>query len=140
MYEWMKAFHVIAVISWMAVLLYLPRLYVYHAAAEAGSDKSETFKIMERRLLRGIGNPAMFGTWIFGFYIAHDAGWFTEGWFHAKMTLVLVLTGYHMYLAWLRKGFEADQNAKTEKFFRWINEVPALLMVGIVILVIVKPF
>lgn len=140
MYEWMKALHVIAVICWMAVLLYLPRLYVYHSGVEAGSDTSEKFKIMERRLLRAIGNPSMIATWGFGLYIAHDAGWFSDGWFHAKASLVILLTGFHMYLAKLRKDFEADRNTRTEKFFRWINEIPTVLMIAIVILVIVKPF
>ncbi len=140
MYEWIKALHVMSVISWMAVLLYLPRLYVYHAGAEAGPDNSATFKVMERRLLRGIGNPAMIATWIFGLWAAYDAYWFTAGWFHGKMALVLLMTGYHMVMARWRKDFEADRNTRTERFYRFMNEIPAVLMVGIVILVIVKPF
>jgi putative membrane protein len=140
MYEWIKAFHLMAAISWMAVLLYLPRLYVYHAEAEAGSEKSKTFKTMERRLLRGIGNPAMSVTWILGLWMAFDANWFTEGWFHIKFLLVILMTGFHMMMAKWRKDFEADRNHRSGKYYRFMNEVPAVIMVGIVIMVVVRPF
>ena len=140
MYEWIKAFHVIAVISWMAGMLYLPRLMVYHAEAQTGSIQSETFKIMERRLLKGIINPAMILTWVLGLYLAWYAFGFKGGWLHAKLLLVVVLSGIHGMLVKHVRNFAADRNAKSPRYFRVLNEVPAVLMVGIVILVIVKPF
>ena len=141
-YLWIKALHVIAVISWMAGLLYLPRLFVYHVTAEAGSDKSETLKVMERRLLRAIMNPAMIAAYLFGGLMLAAHGWevFAEGWLQAKLVLVAVLTVVHHYLALWRKDFEADCNTRPERFYRIANEVPTLLMIGIVILVVVKPF
>ena len=140
MYEWIKAFHVMAVISWMAGMLYLPRLMVYHAEAQTGSIQSETFKIMERRLLKGIINPAMILTWVLGLYLAWYAFGFKGGWLHAKLLLVVVLSGIHGMLVKHVRNFAADRNAKSPRYFRVLNEVPAVLMVGIVILVIVKPF
>jgi putative membrane protein len=140
MYEWAKALHVIAVISWMAGMLYLPRLFVYHCDAEIGSQQSETFKIMERRLLKAIINPAMVATWIFGLYLVWSGGWYTSGWFHAKLLLVLVLSGIHGFLAARVRDFDLDRNTRSHKFYRMINEVPAVLMILIVILVVVKPF
>ncbi len=137
---WLKAVHVIAVIAWMAGLLYLPRLFVYHRGAEPGSEKSETFKVMERRLLRAIMNPAMILTWVFGLAAAWTGDFWSEGWFHAKMGLVVGLTAAHMAMAKFRRDFEADRNTRSERFYRVFNEVPALLMIGIVILVVVKPF
>jgi putative membrane protein len=140
MYEWIKAFHVIAVISWMAGMLYLPRLFVYHCEAEVGSKQSETFKVMERRLLKGIINPAMILTWVLGLYLAWSGHWFSSGWFHGKLFLVLVMSGIHgMFSRWVR-DFANDRNVKSQKFYRIINEVPTVLVIGIVILVIVKPF
>lgn len=140
LYLWVKAAHIISVIAWMAALLYLPRLFVYHAEAEAGSDKSETFKIMERRLLRLIANPAMFATWGFGLWLAFGyVGW-THGWLHAKLVLVVVLSVYHHYLASWRKAFAEDRNKRPARFYRMINEVPTLLLIGIVVLAVVKPF
>lgn len=140
LYLWIKALHVIAVISWMAALLYLPRLFVYHCGAPAGSPQSETFKVMEHRLLRFIANPAMIVTWAAGLYIAWDGGWLTQGWLHGKLLLVVLLSAFHgMQVRWL-KDFAADRRVRSERFFRMVNEVPALLMVGIVILVVVKPF
>ncbi len=121
-------------------MLYLPRLYVYHAQSEIGSDKSETFKIMERKLLKIIMNPAMMAAWIFGLWLAYLQDQFTDGWFHAKLLLVIAMTVFHMVLAKWRKNFEADANQKSDKFYRYVNEVPTVLMIGIVILVIVKPF
>jgi protoporphyrinogen IX oxidase len=140
MYEWIKALHVIAVIAWMAGMLYLPRLFVYHSTAEIGSKQSETFKIMERRLLKAIVNPAMIVAWLAGLYLAWSGHWFSAGWFHGKLVLVLAMSGIHGLLARWVKDFAADRNLKTHKFYRIINEVPTVLMIGIVILVIVKPF
>ncbi|MDP3257039.1 MAG: protoporphyrinogen oxidase HemJ [Bosea sp. (in: a-proteobacteria)] len=140
MYEWLKAFHVLAVISWMAGMLYLPRLMVYHVDAAPGSVQSETFKVMERRLLKGIMNPAMIVTWVLGLYLAWDAFGFKGGWLHGKILLVVLLSGVHGYLVGRVRDFANDCNTKSGRFYRIINEVPAVLMVGIVILVIVKPF
>ena len=140
MYEWIKAFHVMAVIAWMAGMLYLPRLMVYHAEAQRGSIQSETFKIMERRLLKGIINPSMIVTWVLGLYLAWSVFSFKGGWLHGKIALVLVLSGIHGYLAGLVRAFAEDRNDKSARFYRVLNEVPAVLMALIVILVIVKPF
>jgi protoporphyrinogen IX oxidase len=140
LYLWLKAVHVIAVIAWMAGMLYLPRLFVYHCRAEAGSPQSETFKIMERRLLRMIINPAMALTWVIGLWLAWDGLWYRTGWLQAKFVLVLVMSGVHGYLARCVRAFAADRNPHSEKFYRILNEVPTLLMIAIVILVIVKPF
>jgi protoporphyrinogen IX oxidase len=137
---WLKAFHVIAVIAWMAGMLYLPRLFVYHCRAEPGSPQSETFKIMERRLLRMIINPAMAATWVLGLWLAWDGLWYRAGWLQTKVVLVLVMSGLHGYLARCMRAFAADRNQHSEKFYRILNEVPTLLMIAIVILVIVKPF
>jgi putative membrane protein len=140
MYEWIKALHVIAVISWMAGMLYLPRLFVYHCEAEAGSKQSETFKVMERRLLKAIINPAMIATWLAGVYLAWAGHWYLSGWFHLKLLLVLVLSAVHGFFARIVRAFAADRNPYSQRFYRIINEVPTILMIGIVILVIVKPF
>jgi protoporphyrinogen IX oxidase len=137
---WLKAVHVIAVIAWMAGLLYLPRLYVYHCEADKGSKQAETFKVMERRLLRGIMNPAMIVVWITGPWLAWQGSMITDGWLLAKFALVVVLTGYHHALAVWRKDFAEERNRRDQRFYRLMNEVPTLLMVGIVVLVIVKPF
>ena len=140
MYEWVKALHVIAVIAWMAGLLYLPRLFVYHCEAEPGSKQSETFKVMERRLLRAIITPAMIATWLLGLGLAWQGGWFAAHWLQAKIVLVLALSVIHGLLARWVRDFAADQNRKSQKFYRVINEIPAILLVGIVILAVVKPF
>ncbi|HWK13481.1 MAG TPA: protoporphyrinogen oxidase HemJ [Rhizobiaceae bacterium] len=139
-YDWIKALHIIAVISWMAGMLYLPRLFVYHVEAERGSAQSETFKVMERRLLRAIINPAMVATWIFGLWLAWQGFGFQGGWLHAKLTLVLLLSGVHGYLSAAVRRFAEDRNEKTAKHWRIVNEIPTLLMIAIVILVVVKPF
>src|SRR5213080_3717997 len=124
MYEWIKALHVIAVISWMAGMLYLPRLFVYHCEAEPGSRQSETFKVMERRLLKAIINPAMIVSWTLGIWLAWSGGWYAAGWFHAKLILALALSGLHgFFVCWVR-DFGADRNAHSQKFYRIINEVP----------------
>jgi protoporphyrinogen IX oxidase len=139
-YPWIKALHVIAVISWMAGMLYLPRLFVYHAEVEVRSSQSETFKVMERRLLKAIINPAMIVTWLAGLYLAWGGHWLTSGWFHGKLLLVLILSAVHgLFSRWV-KEFAADRNTRSQKFYRVINEVPTVLMVLIVILAIVKPF
>ncbi|HRI76440.1 MAG: protoporphyrinogen oxidase HemJ [Alphaproteobacteria bacterium] len=141
-YLWFKALHLMAVISWMAGIFYLPRLYVYHAEAEKGSELSETLKIMERKLLKIIMNPAMIATWVLGLLMLHANPEIMtgQGWMHAKLTLVLCMSGFHGYLAYTRKIFLRDENKKTHKFYRKINEVPTLLMMAIVILAVVKPF
>jgi len=124
----------------MAGMLYLPRLFVYHCEAEAGSKQSETFKVMERRLLRAIINPAMIATWVLGLWLAYDQALFKAGWLHGKLALVLALTALHgLFSRWVR-DFAADRNTHSQKFYRIVNEAPAVLMIGIVILVIVKPF
>ena len=145
MYEWIKAFHIIAVIAWMAGMLYLPRLFVYHCAAEKGSVQSETFKVMERRLLRGIINPAMIAAIALGLWLAwlgpdSRYGWFASGWLWAKIALVLALSAMHGLFARWVKGFAADSNPYSQRFYRFINEVPTVLMIAIVILVVLKPF
>ncbi|WP_292898251.1 protoporphyrinogen oxidase HemJ [Nitratireductor sp.] len=139
-YLWAKAIHVIAVIAWMAGMLYLPRLFVYHADAEPGSEKSETFKVMERRLLRLIINPAMMVTWVFGLWLAWSGFGFSGGWLHGKIALVVAMSGVHGYFSAAVRRFAADQNTKPARHWRIMNEVPTLLMIVIVILVIVKPF
>jgi putative membrane protein len=145
MYEWIKAFHIIAVIAWMAGMLYLPRLFVYHCAAEKGSVQSETFKIMERRLLRAIINPAMIATWLLGLWLAwlgpdSRYGWFASGWLLAKLVLVLALSALQGFFTRWVKDFAGDRNRHSLKFYRIINEVPTVIMIGIVILAVVKPF
>jgi protoporphyrinogen IX oxidase len=140
LYLWLKALHVIAVIAWMAGMLYLPRLFVYHCEAEVGSRQSETFKVMERRLLRAIINPAMIVTWVLGLWLAYEGGFFKAGWLHAKLVLVIAMSAIHgLNVRWVR-AFAEDRNVHSQKFYRVMNEVPTLLMIAIVILVIVKPF
>jgi protoporphyrinogen IX oxidase len=140
LYPWFKAFHVMAVISWMAGMLYLPRLFVYHCGAEPGSRQSETFKVMERRLLRGIINPAMVVSWALGLWMIYDGGWISAHWLQLKLLLVLGLSAIHGLLARWTIDFAADRNRHSERFYRMINEVPAGLMVGIVIMAVIKPF
>ncbi len=142
LYPWVKALHIVSVIAWMAGLLYLPRLFVYHCAAAVGSPQSETFKLMERRLFRGIMNPAMIAVYLFGIALVLTPGlvdW-ASGWLHAKLVLVAALTIYHHALGRWRKAFATDTNSRPARFYRLINEVPTVLMVAIVILVVVKPF
>jgi putative membrane protein len=140
LYSWIKAFHIVAAISWVAGMLYLPRLFVYHTGAATGSDTSETFKVMERRLLRAIINPAMVATWALGLWLAWDGGLFASGWFSAKLALVLVLSGVHGFYASAVRAFAEDRNTRSERFYRIANEVPTVLMIGIVVLAVVKPF
>src|SRR5712671_253835 len=139
-YPWVKAFHVIAVMSWMAGMLYLPRLFVYHCGAEKGSRQSETFKVMERRLLRGILNPAMVASWALGLWTVYDGGWISAHWLHLKLLLVVALSAVHGMLVRWTADFAADRNRRSEHFYRIANEVPAVLMVGIVIMAVIKPF
>ncbi|BBK39760.1 membrane protein [Allostella sp. ATCC 35155] len=141
-YPWTKGLHIISVIAWMAGLLYLPRLFVYHAGADAGSALSETFKVMERRLLRAIMNPAMIATYLFGIAVLFTPGivdW-QAGWIYAKLALVALLTWHHHRQAIWRKAFAEDRNERPSRFFRMQNEIPTLLMIGIVLLVVVRPF
>ena len=140
LYLWLKALHIIAIIAWMAGMLYLPRLFVYHCEAASGSVQSETFKVMERRLLRAIINPAMIASWVLGIWLAWSGNFLSAPWLHGKLVLVLAMSGVHGMLARWMKDFAADRNRHTQKFFRIMNEVPTVLMIGIVILVVVKPF
>lgn len=137
---WIKALHIVAVISWMAGMLYLPRLFVYHAEAGPGTPQSETFKVMEHRLLRYIMNPAMIVVWITGPLLAYMLHVYHDVWLVLKFGLVCGLTLYHHALGRWRTAFLEDRNAKAARYFRIANEVPTLLMIGIVILVVVKPF
>ncbi len=140
LYLWLKAFHIIAVVAWMAALFYLPRLFVYHAEAAAGSEKSETFKVMERRLLKAIANPAALAVWILGLWLAYEASAWSQPWLHAKLLFVVLMTGFHHFCSASVKRFAADKNTRSAKFFRIANEVPTVLLIAIVILVVVKPF
>lgn len=141
-YLWVKALHVISVISWMAGLLYLPRLFVYHCEAQIGTDKSETLKVMERRLLRAIMNPAMLGSWLFGGLMLYSIReeLMQPSWLHVKLACVVAMTAAHMMMAKWRREFAEDRNTRSHKFYRTANEVPTILMIAIVILVVVKPF
>jgi putative membrane protein len=139
-YPWVKAFHIVAMTAWMAAMLYLPRLFVYHTGVAAGSEASETFKVMERRLLKAIATPAMALTWILGITLAVMSGAFSEGWMHAKLLFVLVLSGYHGFLARSTRTFAADSNTRKAGFYRILNEVPTVALIIIVVLVVVKPF
>jgi len=139
-YPWIKALHIIAVIAWMAGMLYLPRLFVYHCEADVGSRQSETFKVMERRLLKAIINPAMVATWVLGLWLAWTLDAFAAPWLHVKLTLAVAMSGVHgMFVRYVR-DFAADRNQRSQKFYRIINEVPTVLMVLIVLVVVLKPF
>lgn len=140
--EWVKALHVISVLAWMAGLMYLPRLFVYHVGVAAGSEASETFKVMERRLYRGITTPAMIATWIFGLWLSFGFGIvdFSQGWMWLKAVMVIALSGVHGFFGRLLRDFAADRNTRPDRFFRLINEIPFVLAIVIVIAVIVKPF
>jgi putative membrane protein len=140
LYPALKSLHIISMVAWMAGMFYLPRLFVYHVEAPAGSPQSETFKVMERRLLNAIINPAMAATWIFGLWLAWEIGAYREGWLHAKFAVVLVLSGLHGILARRRREFAEDRNTRSGRYYRIINEVPTLCLVAIVVLVVFKPF
>jgi putative membrane protein len=139
MYELVKALHIIAVVSWVAGLLYLPRLFVYHCEAERGSHMDVTFQLMERRLYRFIMGPAMAATWLFGLGLISFIG-FAHGWLHLKLLLVVMLTASHFYFGHCMRTFAQGQNKHSKKFFKLINEIPTLLMIGIVLLAVMKPF
>jgi protoporphyrinogen IX oxidase len=141
-YPWIKAFHIISLIAWMAGMLYLPRLYVYHCELRPGSAESERFKVMERRLLRQIVNPAMIATWSFGVLLVLTPGiinW-SAGWWRVKLAAVLLLSAFHGELARWRRDFLEDRNKRPQRFYRIANEIPTLLMIVVVIMVIVRPF
>ena len=140
-YEWLRALHIIAVISWMAGMLYLPRLFVYHVDAEKGSAQSETFKTMERRLLRFIINPAMIASWVFGLSMLYaNPALLHEGWIHVKLFCLVLMQLTHAFFARCRRAFERDENKYSAKVYRWANEVPTVLMIIIVIMAVVQPF
>lgn len=140
LYQWVKALHIISVIAWMAGLLYLPRLFVYHAESTTGSDKSKTFKVMERRLLQAIMTPAMIATWLFGLILLERGEIWRETWMIVKMALVVAMTAVHLAMARWRRDFELDRNVRESKFYRTANEIPTVLMIAVVVLVIVQPF
>ena len=143
MYLWIKAFHIIAVIAWMAGMLYLPRLFVYHAGVKPESEQSETFKVMERRLLKAIINPAMIATWLLGLAMIWLMGWdafLVSGWLHIKLVLVIAMSALHGHFVRLVKQFAADRNSHSARYYRIINEIPTALLIAIVILATVKPF
>jgi putative membrane protein len=137
---WLKAFHIMAVVAWFAGLFYLPRLFVYHADAKPGSELSETFKVMEHRLLTAIMTPAMAVVWLTGLTLAWWEGAFSDGWLHAKLALVFLLSGYQGALSRWTRDFAADRNTRPAKFYRIANEVPTLFLVAVVLLVVLKPF
>jgi protoporphyrinogen IX oxidase len=139
-YGWMKAAHIIAVISWMAAMLYLPRLFVYHAEAGTGTPQAETFKLMERRLMSAIMTPAMLATWYFGLWLAWKGFGFSGGWLHTKIVAVVLLSGVHSYLVSAVRRFAEDRDDRTSRHWRIVNEVPTVLMIVIVILVVIKPW
>jgi len=142
-YHWLKALHLIAVMSWMAGMLYLPRLFVYHSQVAIGSEASELFKVMERKLLRLIINPAMIATWVFGLWLAFTINAFDPAngyWLHAKLGLVILMQIAHALMSRYRKAFARDERPCSERFFRLFNEVPAVLMILIVVIVVLKPF
>jgi len=141
MFLWIKAFHIIAVICWFAGLFYLPRLFVYHAMSTDSVSK-ERFKVMERKLYRGISTPSMVATVIFGGWLLslNPGYYFTSGWMHAKLLLVTILIVYHFYCGHLLKAFKEDRNTHSHIFYRWFNEIPVIILLAVVILVVVKPF
>ena len=140
-YEWIRALHIIAVIAWMAGMLYLPRLFVYHCEVKKGSKQSETFKVMEYKLLKIIMNPAMIAVWIFGCLMFWaNPGLFGEGWMHVKLLGIVVMTALHHVFAKYVKIFAANENTKDHKFYRWMNEAPTIVMIVIVIMAVAQPF
>ena len=140
LYLWIKAFYIIAVIAWMAGLLYLPRLFIYHFDTQPGSEASELFKVMERRLLKVIMNPAMMLAWLLGLYLAWNAFRFQGGWLHVKLLSVVALTGMHVYFSRSQRAFSRDERPKSQRHWRIANEVPAILMIVVVLMVVLKPF
>ncbi len=140
-YQIVKAFHIIAIIAWMAGLLYLPRLFVYHSLVDVGSVRSQTYKLMERRLLKGIMNPAMIISWLLGLYLLHlNPSLLQEYWMIAKIVCIVLMTYFHMKFAGMRLSLEADETPRSDKYYRYWNEAPTLTMIAIVILAVVEPF
>jgi putative membrane protein len=142
LYPWTKSLHIISMVAWMAGMLYLPRLFVYHCDTKPGSTDSERFKVMEYRLLRQIINPAMIATWLFGILLVLTPGvinW-SAGWWHVKLASALLLTGLHGAMSKWRRAFMEDRNTRSQRFYRVVNEIPTLLLIVIVIMVIVRPF
>ena len=140
-YQLVKAFHIIAIIAWMAGLLYLPRLFVYHSLVDVGSVRSQTYKLMERRLLKGIMNPAMIISWLLGLYLLHlNPSLLQEYWMIAKIVCIVLMTYFHMKFAGMRLRLEADETPRSDKYYRYWNEAPTLTMIAIVILAVVEPF
>ena len=140
-YDWIKALHVISVIAWMAGMMYLPRLFVYHAESAVGSEKSETFKLMERRLYKGIINPAMIATWVFGLaMVFHGLIDWSQIWPWVKAAMVLTLSAIHGQYGRLLRAFADDRNTRPARFFRQINEIPFVIAIVVVVMVIVRPF
>lgn len=137
---WIKVLHIVAMVAWMAGMLYLPRLFVYHAGVPADSDQARTFVVMEQRLMRMIMLPALLVTWASGLGLAAYAGFLGQGWLHGKLLLVIVLTALHGYFGRVRKDFAQDANRHSATFYRVVNEIPTLLLIGIVVLVVLKPF
>ena len=138
---WLKALHIVAIVAWMAALLYMPRLFVYHSQVATGTEASNTFKIMERRLLKAIITPAMIASWVFGLILSLEVvDWAYAGWFHAKLVLVVAMSGFTGLLSKWTREFAQDRNTHSQRFYRIANEVPTLLMIAIVILTVVKPF
>ena len=137
-----KALHLIAMVAWFAALFYLPRLYVYHTKATGGSELDMTLQVMERRLLKAIMTPAMVATWILGLilFIVYRPEYVSEGWIHAKLLLIFILSGFHGFLSKCRKDFTAGQNKRSEKFYRLINEVPTVILIAVIFLAVLKPF
>ena len=140
-YPWLLSAHILSWVAWMAGMFYLPRLFVYHAEVGPGTPQAETFKVMERRLLKGIMNPAIVAVWITGLWLGIASGYLAHaGWLHVKLLLVLLMSGVHGMLAATTRRFAADANTRSPKFYRILNEVPTVLLIGIVILAVVKPF
>ena len=142
-YPWLKALHIISMVAWMAAMLYLPRLFVYHAGVEVNGPESAVFKVMERRLAKAIMTPAMIATWAFGLGLVLTPGiidWSGDHWFHAKFVLVVALTGLHGFNTSCVRAFAKDQNRHGALFYRVVNELPTVIMIGIVILAVVRPF
>jgi len=139
-YLWMKGLHIVAVITWMVGMAYLPYLFAYHCRAEPGSAQSETFKVMEHRLLRYVTNPAMLAAWVFGLALAAHLDVWDQGWFHGKLVLLLVLQALHVAIARWRRQFAGDSNRHQEKYFRRVSHLPSTAMIGVVVLAVVKPF
>ncbi len=139
-YLWIRALHIVAIITWMVGMAYLPYLFVYHCSAEPGSSQSETFKVMEHRLLRYVTNPAMLAAWISGLALAAHLDVWSQGWFHGKLTLLLVLQVMHVAFARWRRQFAGDGRRRDVRFYRWVSHVPVAAMIGIVVLAVVRPF